>query len=177
MNTTKALGDRGEAAAAQYLRKRGCQLLASQWRCRYGELDLVARDRDGTICFVEVKLRSGSFAGLPREAVEGMPPGKREAFRLLPISRFLTMSVPGYPFRPEGEDWLAFALSCPAEYAGAPTFSYSNIPAYLVGLAAGITVLCFLWKKGKRLLFTLLALGLLLRQAEQAARRKEEGHV
>ena len=29
MNTTKALGDRGEAAAAQYLRKRGCQLLAS----------------------------------------------------------------------------------------------------------------------------------------------------
>ena len=70
MNTTKALGDRGEAAAAQYLRKRGCQLLASQWRCRYGELDLVARDRDGTICFVEVKLRSGSFAGLPREAVD-----------------------------------------------------------------------------------------------------------
>ena len=74
MNTTKALGDRGEAAAAQYLRKRGCQLLASQWRCRYGELDLVARDRDGTICFVEVKLRSGSFAGLPREA--GTAPGR-----------------------------------------------------------------------------------------------------
>ena len=70
MNTTKALGDRGEAAAAQYLRKRGCQLLASQWRCRYGELDLVARDRDGTICFVEVKLRGGDLAGLPREAVD-----------------------------------------------------------------------------------------------------------
>ena len=80
MNTTKALGDRGEAAAAQYLRKRGCQLLASQWRCRYGELDLVARDRDGTICFVEVKLRSGSFAGLPREgggpAEAGTAPGR-----------------------------------------------------------------------------------------------------
>ena len=76
-------------------------------------------------------------AYLPREAVEGMTPERREAFRLLPISRFLTMSVPGYPFRPEGEDWLAFALSCPADYAGAPAFSYSNIPAYLVGLAAG----------------------------------------
>ena len=46
MNTTKALGDRGEAAAAQYLRQRG------------------------TICFVEEKLRGGSFAGLPREAVD-----------------------------------------------------------------------------------------------------------
>ena len=76
-------------------------------------------------------------AYLPREAVEGMPPEKREAFRLLPISRFLTMSVPGYPFRPEAEDWLAFALSCPADYTCPPAFSYSNIPAYLVGLAAG----------------------------------------
>ena len=37
-----------------------------------------------------------------------------------------------------------------------------RIDPALVGLAAGITVLCFLWKKGKRLLFTLLALGLLL---------------
>ena len=70
MSTTKALGDRGEAVTAQYLRKRGCELLASQWRCRFGELDLVARDRDGTICFVEVKLRSGNCAGLPREAVD-----------------------------------------------------------------------------------------------------------
>ena len=40
----------------------------------------MARDRDGTICFVEVKLRSGSFAGLPREAVDrpeaGTAPGR-----------------------------------------------------------------------------------------------------
>ena len=61
MSTTKALGDRGEAVTAQYLRERGYALLASQWRCRYGELDLVARDRDGTICFVEVKLRGGDL--------------------------------------------------------------------------------------------------------------------
>ena len=78
MSTTKALGDRGEAVTAQYLRKRGCELLASQWRCRFGELDLVARDRDGTICFVEVKLRSGNCAGLPREAVDRR---KRERLR------------------------------------------------------------------------------------------------
>ena len=70
MSTTKALGDRGEAVTAQYLRERGYALLASQWRCRYGELDLVARNRDGTICFVEVTLRGGDLAGLPREAVD-----------------------------------------------------------------------------------------------------------
>ena len=76
-------------------------------------------------------------AYLPREAAEGMPPEKREDFRRLPISRFLTMSVPGYPFRPEGEDWLTFALSCPADYTCPPAFSYSNLPAYLIGIAAG----------------------------------------
>ena len=69
MNTTKALGDRGEAAAAQYLRKRGCQLLASQWRCRYGELDLVA-EQGGFLCFVEVKLRGNERFGAGAEQVD-----------------------------------------------------------------------------------------------------------
>ena len=70
MSTAKALGNRGEAEVARYLRKKGYTLLASQWRCRFGELDLVARDRRGTICFVEVKLRSDTAHGLPREAVD-----------------------------------------------------------------------------------------------------------
>ena len=78
MITRRDLGNRGEAEAARYLRKKGYTLLASQWRCRYGELDLVARDADGTICFVEVKLRSGNLAGLPREAVDRR---KRERLR------------------------------------------------------------------------------------------------
>ena len=89
MSTTKALGDRGEAVTAQYLRERGYALLASQWRCRYGELDLVARDRDGTICFVEVKLRGGDLAGLPREAVDRR---KRERLRA-----YLRLSQPARP--------------------------------------------------------------------------------
>ena len=70
MSTSKAAGDRGEAAVARYLRKKGYVLLASQWRCRFGELDLVAKDRRGTICFVEVKLRSSTGHGLPREFVD-----------------------------------------------------------------------------------------------------------
>ena len=70
MSTTKAAGDRGEAAVARYLRKKGYAMLSSQWRCRFGELDLVARDRHGVICFVEVKLRGSTAHGLPREAVD-----------------------------------------------------------------------------------------------------------
>ena len=45
-------------------------LLASQWRCRFGELDLVARDRRGTLCIVEVKLRGVGSIALPREFVD-----------------------------------------------------------------------------------------------------------
>ena len=70
MTGRKAAGDRGEAEVARYLRKKGYTLLASQWRCRFGELDLVARDRRGTVCFVEVKLRSTGSIGLPREFVD-----------------------------------------------------------------------------------------------------------
>jgi len=67
--SARDLGNRGEAETANYLRRRGYTLLASQWRCRFGELDLVAQDPAGTLCFVEVKLRSGTEYGLPREFV------------------------------------------------------------------------------------------------------------
>ena len=52
MGKTQSAGNRGEAAVARYLRQKGYTLLASQWRCRFGELDLVARDRRGTLCIV-----------------------------------------------------------------------------------------------------------------------------
>ena len=51
----------GEALAAEYLRQRGC-------RCRFGEIDLIAWDGD-VLCFVEVKTRSNTDMGLPREYV------------------------------------------------------------------------------------------------------------
>ena len=66
--TTKARGDWGEAQAAAYLRARGCRIVASKYRCRFGEIDLIARDGK-TLCFVEVKLRGNLSFGLPREYV------------------------------------------------------------------------------------------------------------
>lgn len=70
MSRAREDGNRGEAAAAAFLRERGYEILAAQWKCRFGELDLVARDRTGTVCFVEVKLRSAGAIGLPREFVD-----------------------------------------------------------------------------------------------------------
>ena len=68
MNDTRRLGRFGEAAAAEYLRKKGYAILGMNYRTRLGEIDLIAGDRRFVV-FVEVKLRrSGDFAR-PREFV------------------------------------------------------------------------------------------------------------
>ncbi|MDE6455423.1 MAG: YraN family protein [Dysosmobacter sp.] len=78
MSGTKVSGDQGEALAARYLEKLGYTILDRQWRCRFGELDLVARSPGGVLCFVEVKRRGPGAIGLPREFVDGR---KRQRLR------------------------------------------------------------------------------------------------
>ena len=85
--SARMAGNRGEAETARYLRRQGYTLLASQWRCRFGEIDLVARDRRGMLCFVEVKLRSNLSVGLPREFVDSR---KQEKLRLA-ASAYMSM--------------------------------------------------------------------------------------
>jgi len=65
----KSLGRRGEEAAAAYLKRRGCKVLARSDRLRPGELDLVMLD-GRTIVFVEVKTRQTQEAGHPSEFVD-----------------------------------------------------------------------------------------------------------
>lgn len=56
-------GEQAEQLAAAYLRRKGLAVIATNYRCRYGEIDLVLRDR-GTLVFAEVRLRrSGGFGG------------------------------------------------------------------------------------------------------------------
>jgi putative endonuclease len=50
------MGKIGEAAAAAYLTRQGYSVLVTNWRCRFGELDIVARTID-LLVFVEVKTR------------------------------------------------------------------------------------------------------------------------
>ena len=66
--STIDLGSRGERIAAAYLRSTGLRLLDRNWRCRDGELDIVARDGDALV-FCEVKTRRGIGYGHPAEAV------------------------------------------------------------------------------------------------------------
>lgn len=68
--STAQLGALGETLAAQWLEHDlGWRIVDRNWRCRYGELDLVAFTPHQTLVFVEVKTRRSIVTGLPQEAV------------------------------------------------------------------------------------------------------------
>ena len=75
----RELGIAGEDAAAAWYEANGYEVLARNWRCRDGELDLVVR-RNRTIVFCEVKARTSNAFGAPAEAVNHM---KRQRLRVL----------------------------------------------------------------------------------------------
>src|SRR5712691_6213954 len=64
----QGLGRTGERLAAEELVRRGCRILEQNFRCSYGEIDLVVEDEHDLI-FVEVKTRRGNAYGLPEDAV------------------------------------------------------------------------------------------------------------
>lgn len=64
----RLLGKWGEALVAEDLRKKGWRILASGYRCRFGEIDLVASD-GRFLAFTEVKLRKSARYGTAAEAV------------------------------------------------------------------------------------------------------------
>ena len=66
---SRLLGRWGEALAAEELRRRGCRLVEAGWRCRFGEVDLIAEEGP-FLCFVEVKLRKDGRVAQAREFVD-----------------------------------------------------------------------------------------------------------
>lgn len=73
----REIGGRCEREAAALLRKRGYEILAFNYRCPYGEIDVIARHR-GVLVFTEVKYRSGGRMG---GALEAVGPKKQEHLR------------------------------------------------------------------------------------------------
>ena len=64
----RAIGTKFELEAANYLQKNGYEILHKNFRCRIGEIDLIAK-AEGYLCFIEVKYRSGTTKGYPSEAI------------------------------------------------------------------------------------------------------------
>ena len=84
------LGARGERLAASWYRTHGYTVVARNWRCREGEIDLVVA-RPGELVFCEVKTRSSDRFGVPAEAVT---PAKQARLRVL-AGRFLAEADSG----------------------------------------------------------------------------------
>lgn len=64
----RAVGTNYEQKAAEFLSKNGYRIIDKNFRCKIGEIDLIA-ESEGYLCFIEVKYRSGTSKGFPSEAI------------------------------------------------------------------------------------------------------------
>ena len=81
----KRLGTEGETVARAYLEQHGWRIVAMNFRCSAGEIDIVAEEPIGpepTLVFLEVKTRRGGRHGSPREAVD-----RRKQQRLVAVAQ------------------------------------------------------------------------------------------
>ena len=62
-----------------------------------------------------IDLDASVLTYLPSKYTDSLPESQSAVFREITIRRLLTMSVPGFPFRAEGDDWIEFSLRCPIE--------------------------------------------------------------
>jgi putative endonuclease len=71
----KVLGNIGEIKSCEYLESAGYLILEKNFRCAFGEIDIIA-SREDAICFIEVKTRSGTSYGEPQESVNQVKTGR-----------------------------------------------------------------------------------------------------
>ncbi len=91
----KRLGDWGEEQAANYLKSKGLVILERKYRCKIGEMDLVAFDGEYLV-FIEVKTRTSNAYGFPVEAV-----GKKKQNKYIQMASIYAKEkgLHGRPFR------------------------------------------------------------------------------
>ena len=63
-----SLGERGERVACGFLKEQGYEILEKNYKCKIGEIDVIARRR-GRLAFIEIKTRTSAQFGTPQEAV------------------------------------------------------------------------------------------------------------
>jgi len=84
MSEHHELGKMGEVEAAHFLQAKGYRILATNWRFKNDEIDLIALDKD-TLVVVEVKTRSSAYYGAPFEAVTK----KKQAFLIRAANAYI----------------------------------------------------------------------------------------
>ncbi len=114
MPTSKReLGNYGEQLAARHLREQGYTILAMNWTCKHGELDIVAKQGD-TLVFIEVRTRR---AFNTESAFESVDPRKREKLVKL-ANAYLSM------YEMEEATWRIDVVAVAMPRAGKPTIEH-----------------------------------------------------
>lgn len=93
MKNRKLLGSNGEDIAENFLKAHGCTILNRNYRCKFGEIDIIAKEGK-TIVFIEVKTRRSNRFGVPEEAVDYR---KQKRLRLLAstyLAKYFSLSHP-----------------------------------------------------------------------------------
>lgn len=103
MTDQQRLGQAGEALALSHLQQQGLRLLARNWRCRQGELDLVMLDGD-TVVFVEVRYRRHAGWGGAAESVDA-----RKRARLISAAEHFLHQEPRWQTAPCRFDVIALS--------------------------------------------------------------------
>lgn len=88
-------GKKGEDMAVKYLKKQKYKILERNFSCKFGEIDIIAKDKD-TIVFVEVKLKNSADFGLPREKIT---PSKLKKIKITAEFYLATHNLVGVPAR------------------------------------------------------------------------------
>ncbi|MCL1847449.1 MAG: YraN family protein [Coriobacteriia bacterium] len=91
----KKLGERGEDAACLYLERKGMQIRERNWKCQFGEADIIMQDHDELV-FVEVKARTTEDKGLPEEAVTFK---KRQRYERIALEYLFSQDLPSMRIR------------------------------------------------------------------------------
>lgn len=109
MGRNNIVGSWGESVAAQHLRKKRYKLVATNYRCRYGEIDLIVCDRRYLV-FVEVKLRKSAKFANAREFVDLHKQDRLRTTAEMYLSQFPTHLQPRFDvveiYAPEGTETL-----------------------------------------------------------------------
>lgn len=87
----------------------------------------------------KLKLCDSLMKYIPEDNKSKLSDEQLKSYRYISIKDLLTMSVQGFSFRPEGDSWLDYTLACPVTLDSSKVH-YSNISAYLVGVAASSAV-------------------------------------
>jgi putative endonuclease len=86
----RQIGSVYELKASDYLTKKGYQIIERNYRCRIGEIDIIAIERD-CLCFIEVKYRKNEKTGDPLEAVD-----KRKQQKIIRTAQYYLLTHSKY---------------------------------------------------------------------------------